>query len=306
MPVIDLNSLLIFAKVVEVSSFSEAARRLQMPLSTVSRRVADLEDQLGVRLLERSTRLLRLTEIGNELYGHARRTLELRDAVDNIVTNKMNEVAGVLRISAPPSMAEEFLTPLVCAFQSSYPNVRVQIVITERHLDHIADEIDLAFRVGALKDSSLVARTLLTYRHRLLASPAYLEEFGHPTKPAELAGHRLITFSCNGGPDRTWTFAHASGTEEQALSFPPYLSMNDFVGVAAALTRQAGIGELPPVVLPELVADGRLVEVMPEWRFAPINLSLIHLSNRHMSRPVRVFKEFATQMVPSMFPSLPT
>lgn len=301
---IDLNSLLIFAKVVEVSSFSEAARRLQMPLSTVSRRIADLEDQLGVRLLERSTRLLRLTDIGNDLYGHARRTLELRDAVDSIVTNKMNDVSGVLRISAPPSMAEEFLTPLVCAFQASYPNVRVQIMISERRLDHIADEIDLAFRFGALKDSSLVACSMMSYRHRLLASPAYLKEFGTPEKPSDLSGHRLIAFSSVSAPECLWTFVHESGKEEEALSFPPYLSVNDFVGVAGALTRNAGIGELPPVVRPELVERGDLVEVMPGWRFVPDTLSLIHLSNRHMSRPVRLFKEFATQMVPAMFPAL--
>jgi DNA-binding transcriptional LysR family regulator len=98
---------------------------------------------------------------------------------------------------------------------------------------------------------------------------------------------------------------HESGAEEETLSFPPYLSVNDFVGVAGALTRHAGIGELPPVVRPELVERGELVEVMPAWRFVPATLSLIHLGNRHMSRPVRLFKEFATQMVPTMFPALP-
>jgi DNA-binding transcriptional LysR family regulator len=303
--VTDLNSLLVFAKVVEVNSFSEAAKRLKMPLSTVSRRVADLEDQLGVRLLERSTRLLRLTDIGSDLYIHARQTLDLCDAVDNIVFNKTNAVSGVLRISAPPSMTDSFITPLVCAFQASYPNLRVQILISERQLDQIANEIDIAFRVGILKDSSLVARTLLTYRHQLLASPDYLREFGTPTRPSDLKGHRLIAFACESASKVQWTFTHVSGTQQEAVIFPPHLSLNDFAGLAMVLTHHAGIGEVPPLVLPKLVRDGSLVEVMPDWRLTSHNLSLIHLGNRHMSRPVRVFKEFATQMVPSMFPLLP-
>jgi DNA-binding transcriptional LysR family regulator len=131
--------------VVEAKSFSEAARRLKMPLASVSRRVADLEDQLGVRLLERSTRSLRLTDIGTEVLEHAQRSLEVCEAVDNIVSNHQASVAGLLRLSAPPNVSESLLSPLVSAFQASYPGVRVQALITERHVDHIADGIDLAF-----------------------------------------------------------------------------------------------------------------------------------------------------------------
>ncbi|MEA3099862.1 LysR family transcriptional regulator, partial [Caballeronia mineralivorans] len=165
----DLNSLVIFAKVVEVKSFSEAARRLNIPISTVSRRIADLEDQLGVRLLERSTRNLRLTEVGSEVLEHAQRSVEISDAVDNVVSNQLSSVSGVLRLSAPPSISDSLLAPLVGAFQASYPNVRVQIFVTDRFVDHIAEGVDLVFRIGALKDSSLVARKLLSYRQQLVA-----------------------------------------------------------------------------------------------------------------------------------------
>ena len=154
----DLNSLVVFAKVVEASSFSEAARRLKMPVSTVSRRIAELEDQLGVRLLERSTRSLRLTELGAEVLEHAARSAELSEAVESIVSNRLSDVVGTLRLSAPPSIADTLLTPLVTAFQASYPNVRIQILVTDRFVDHIAEGVDLAFRFGALRDSSLVAR----------------------------------------------------------------------------------------------------------------------------------------------------
>src|ERR1700693_2465506 len=190
----DLNSLMIFAKVVEAKGFSEAARRLKMPTSTVSRRIADLENQLGVRLLERSTRSLRLTDVGSEVLEHAQHSAELSEAVDNIASNHLSNVSGELRLSAPPSISDSLLAPLVGAFQASYPNVRVQVFITDRIVDQIAEGVDLAFRVGALKDSTLVARRLLTYRHQVVASPAYLKTCKLPKTPRDLLKHRLLAF----------------------------------------------------------------------------------------------------------------
>src|SRR5215472_684227 len=154
-PIPDLNALVVFAKVVEANSFSEAARRLQIPVSTVSRRIAELEDELGVRLLDRSTRNLRLTEFGAEVLEQAIRSAELSDAVDNIVSNRLAKVSGTLRLSSPPTISDTLLTPIVTAFQAAYPDLRVQIFVTDRHIDHIAEGIDLAFRLGALRDSSL-------------------------------------------------------------------------------------------------------------------------------------------------------
>ena len=176
----DLDALIIFAKVAESNSFSEAARRLQMPVSTVSRRIGELEDQLGVRLLERSTRKLRVTDIGADILAHAQRGAEISEAVDNLVSDQLASVSGLLRLSAPPSISDTLLAPLVGAFQARYPNVRVQVLVTDRIVDHIAEGVDMVFRLGVLKDSALVARKILTYRHQLLASPAYLERFAPP------------------------------------------------------------------------------------------------------------------------------
>jgi len=301
----DLNALLVFAKVVEANSFSEAARRLKMPISTVSRRVAELEDELGVRLLERSTRHLRLTELGTEVLEHAIRSAELSDAVENIVSNRLTSVSGTLRLSSPPSISETLLSPLVTAFQASYPNVRVHILVTERHVDHIAEGVDLVFRRRGLKDSSLIARKILNYRHQLVASPEYLKSNEAPRQPQDLLNHRLLTFSY-WRPESSWTLVHTNGRDRETVTFQPALAMNDFAGLVPALLAGAGIGELPPIVQPDLVRKGQLVEVMPEWRFPTLEFSLVHLGNRHISKPCRLFKEFATQMVPKLFPDLPT
>jgi DNA-binding transcriptional LysR family regulator len=301
----DLNALIIFAKVVEAKSFSEAARRLGMPISTVSRRVAELEDQLGVRLLDRSTRNLRLTDLGTEVLEQATRSVEINDAVESIVSNQLTNVIGTLRLSAPPNISDTLLTPLVTAFQASYPNVRVHILIAERFVDHIADGVDIVFRLGALKDSSLVARRILTYRHQLVASPDYLKGREAPERPQDLLRHRLLSFSY-GRPEASWTFVHVNGKDQETLTFQPHLTMNDFAGLTPALLAGGGIGDLPPVVQPDLVRDGRLVEVMSDWRFRTLDLSLVHLGNRHMPKALRVFKDFAVQMTPTLFPNLPT
>ncbi len=300
----DLNTLVLFAKVVEANSFSEAARRLHMPVSTVSRRIAELEDQLGVRLLERSTRKLRLTDTGADLLEQAQRSAELNDVVESVVSSRLSEVSGTLRLSAPPNIADTLLVPLVGAFQAAYPKVRVFVFVTQRMVDPIAEGIDLMLRVGELRDSSMVARRLLRYRRQLVSSPAYLDRAGHPQHPRDLLDHRLIAFSL-GTPQRSWSLKRAGDDQPFVLSFTPHLAMNDYAGVAGALLAAGGIGDLPPVVRGDLLRKGELVEVLPDWRFATEDLSIVHLGNRQVSRPVRLFKEFAVRMAPELFPVLP-
>jgi DNA-binding transcriptional LysR family regulator len=144
----------------------------------------------------------------------------------------------------------------------------------------------------------------LTYRHQLVASPNYLKNCKSPETPRDLLSHRLIAFSY-WRPESRWTFVHVNGRDEETLTFQPHLSMNDFAGLTPALIAGGGIGDLPPVVQPELMRDGRLVEVMPKWRFRTQDLSLVHLGNRNMPRAVRLFKEFAGRMAPTLFQNLP-
>lgn len=299
---VDLNALSIFARVAEMLSFSEAARGLGMPVSTVSRKIADLEDRLGVRLLERSTRHLRLTEIGTEVLREAQRTAEVGEAVGAIVSNRLAAIKGSLSLSAPPSIADSLLAPLLSRFQAVYPDVIARVMVTDRFVDHILEGIDVALRVGVLRDSALVAKPLLTYRHQLLASPDYLARTKTPKHPKDLHVHRLLTFG-HAASGQRWAFRR--GDETTTITIQPVLAMNDYAGLAGALAAGAGIGELPPIVKRDLLASGKLVEVMPGWRLRTETLSMVHLSARHIARPLRAFIDFAAQHVPVLFPNLP-
>ncbi len=298
----DLNTLVVFAKVVSMGSFSAAAKRLKMPVSTVSRRIAELENQLGVRLLERSTRKLRLTDIGAEVLEQAQKSAKISETVDSIVTNQLTEVTGNLRLSAPPNISASVIVPIVSAFQTIHPNVRVQVFVTDRIVDHISEGIDIAFRFGNLKNSALIARPVLHYRHQLVATPSYLEQHPILRHPTELLDHKLLAFSSSMG-ETSWEFTR--NNEVCSVDFVPHLSMNDFSGLIAATLQDKGIAVIPPIVAPDMMRDGKLIELIPDWKLRSFDMSLIFLGNRHTSKAVRIFKEFAIQMLPKMFPDLP-
>jgi DNA-binding transcriptional LysR family regulator len=300
----DLNALTIFAKVVEERSFSGAALRLRMPISTVSRRVAELEEQLGVRLLERSTRSLRLTDVGTEVFEQALHSAELCGAVDSLISNSVSKVSGTLRLCSPPSISDSLIVPVVSAFQNSYPAVRVQVRITERIVDTIPEDIDIAFKVGGRLDPNLQVHKVLAYRHQVVASPAYLAGRQHPSSPRDLLNHRLFAFSF-WRPDYTWTFVHADRQRRETIDFEPSIAMNDYAALAGALLAGDGIGELPPIVQPELLRKGLLVEVMPDWHLPLFDLALVHHPRGYIPRQIGLFTDFASQMVPKLFPALP-
>ena len=298
----NLDALVVFAKVAEAGSLSQAAVKLEMPLSTVSRKLMALEGQLGIRLIERTNRTLRLTEVGAEILEQAKQAADIDDAIRSIASNRVADVRGRLRLSAPPSISESLLIPLISAFQSKYPEARVDVLVTDRFVDHVAEGVDLTFRVGALKDSRLVARPILRYRHVLMASPDYIAKTKPPEHPGELVEHPLLAFSFWAAKN-SWTFV--KGGQQEVVTFEPTLSMNDYSGIASAIAAGGGIGELPPIVSPNAIRDGKLVEVMPDWQFRPFDLSLVHVSNRNVSRVVRVFIEFAALFAPKLFRGLP-
>jgi len=298
---IDKNAMALYVKVVENNSFSRAARREGVPVSTVSRKISELERALGARLLERSTRKLRMTEIGQDYYERCRRGLEEFETANLMVTDQQAEVSGRLRLSAPPSISDVIIIPLIKAFQVLYPKAIVNCLVTDRYVSHIEDGIDLSLRVGDLKDSSLVARRLLRYRSVLVASPAYLDKAGAPNHPSELALHALVAFS-SWEPTVTWVLEKLG--EAHKISVQPRIAINDYTGVQSAVIDGLGISEIPSIICGQNLIDGSLVEVMPDWRFAPTTLSVIYPSNRNVSRLVRLFKDFCAENIEALVPYL--
>jgi DNA-binding transcriptional LysR family regulator len=297
---IDKNAMALFVKVVENNSFSKAAQREGVPTSTVSRKIMDLEKALDARLLERSTRKLRLTEIGQDYYERCRRGVEEFEAANLLITDQQREVSGRLRISVPPSLSEIIIIPLIEAFQKDYPKVIVQCLVTDRHVDHFSDGVDLSLRVGELGDSSLVARRLLRYRSVLVASPDYLKKAGTPKHPTELPLHGLVAFS---RWDTSIRWELKKGEDTEKVEVHPKIAINDYAGIQRAVTDGLGISEIPSLVCGAALKGGRLVEVMPEWQFAPTTISAIYPSNRNLSRVVRLFRDFSVERFPGLAPN---
>lgn len=300
----DLNALMIFAKVVEAKSFSEAARRLAMPVSTVSRRVADLEEEFGTRLLVRSTRSVRLTESGTKVIQQARSLAEINDALDRVKADRRAERSETLRLSAPPSISDTVLAPLVTAFQLAFPDIGVKVFISGRIGDAFAEGVDLEVKIGPRRDTELVRQPLISYRHQIVASPDYLRGAKPVLAPRDLLGHPLLAFAFP-SIESTWTLTEISGCGKETLRFRPQLAIGDYAGLTSIMLAGGGIGDLPPVVQPDLMRDGRLVEVLPAWTLPVFDLSLVHPPTRTPSQPMRAFKDFAASMVPKLFPDLP-
>jgi len=301
-PMVDLNAMALFVKVVECNSFSEASARTGVAVSTVSRRVSQLEEELGIRLLERSTRQLRLTFLGQDYYEYCRRAIEELAAANLMISKRQEDISGILRLSVPPSLEKCLVLPLVSQFQARYPKARVKIWVTDRKLNFIEDGVDLALRVGSLEDSSLIARQLIEYRHVLLAAPSYLEKFSSPQSPQELRDHRLICYG-DWFNESTWTFTQKNKCEQILVEHA--LSMNDFHGIQLAIEAGLGISELPSIMCQQELKLGKLVEVLPQWQFgyshnSQLPLSAVYPSNRNLSRLVSTFKDFCIDNIESI------
>ncbi len=288
---VDKNAVVLFVKVVESGSFSKAATREGVPVSTVSRKVAALERDLGVRLLERSTRQLRLTQIGQDYFESCQRGVMEFEAAAALVTDRYKEISGRLRISIPPSMSDIVILPLITAFQELYPNVAVSCLVTERYVDHIADGVDLSLRVGEPKDSSLIATTVSTHRPRLISTPHYLNSIVNIIHPNDVLAHVVVAFSRWGKPVQ-WTLL--CNHESISIQPEPRLVINDYAGVVKGILDGFGISEVPSFICQPGLTDGRLIEVLPNWAFSATKVSAIFPS-RYLSPLVRSFRDFCIQ-----------
>lgn len=288
----DLNDVLVFTRVADLGSFTAAAQRLSLPKSSVSARVARLEARLGARLLERSTRKLRLTAVGARYHEHARRViLELEQAAA-AVEQFRSEPSGTLRVSASIVMGQVLLRPVVTEFLVLHPSVQVIVELSNRRVDLLEEGFDLAVRAGTLPDSGLVARRLGNAGARLFASPAYLRRRGSPRRPADLTQHDLL----EGSPTLStagWTLRHdGSGAVEQ-VSARFRLVANDAVLLQAAALEGLGIASLPVFAAQDELAAGRLKPVLPEWSTRHLDIHAVFPSHKSLSPALRAFVDLA-------------
>lgn len=294
----DLNNLAIFVGVADAGSFSEAARRMDMPVSTVSRRLADLETELGARLLERSTRNVELTATGAEVLERCRLGLEAFEDVQQLVScTKKSEVSGTLRLSAPPTASASLMSPLISGFRASYPKVEVNVMVTERMVDPVSEGIDIAIRVGKQNGAALSSKPLVKYRHMLLASPGYVARHGEPTGPEDLENHRLAVFA-PWHAEPVWTLKNKGKSKKVRVT--PIVAANDYHLITSLALRGDAIVEVPPIACAGHLRTGMLVEVMKPWAFTQTTLSLVHLNRQNMPRLVRLFIDFASGHVPTL------
>lgn len=285
-----VGAMITFARVVETNSFSEAARRLDMSKSAVSKQVARLEDRLGVRLLNRTTRRISATEVGLALYERCARIAQEVEAAELAVTRHQEVPRGQLKINAPVSFGHLQVAPALPEFLDTYPDLSIDLTLNDRFVDLVDEGFDLAIRVARLQDSSLIARRLAPARRATVASPAYLDRHGRPRAPADLGGHRLLAYSYLAGPQE-WRFTDSDGAT-QSIRLEARLLVNNGDAIRSACLAGGGIAVLPTFLIANDLAEGRLVRILPEHDHEFGGIYAIWPHSRHLSPKVRVFVDF--------------
>ena len=280
----DLNEIVVFAKVVEAGSFVGAARELSMPKSTVSRKVSELEERLGARLLQRTTRQLSLTDAGRAYYRHAARVLLELGEAERAVTRMQEVPRGLLRVTTPINVG--YLGQLFTTFLDQFPEVTLEMVCTQRVIDLVEEGFDVSVRIGRLADSSLIARYLGAEQSHLVASPAFLQKHAPPKQPADLAKLPVLAFGAVPDPT-TWQLVR--GEERAKVSVEPRFIVNDFDLVYRAVIDGIGIALVPGHVANDDLGKGRLVRVLPEWCTPLVQYHAVYPSTRHLSPKVKAF-----------------
>jgi DNA-binding transcriptional LysR family regulator len=281
-----LSGLLAFARTAELGSFIAAGRALGISASAVGKSVARLEQELGVRLLQRSTRRIGLTEEGRLFNERVRRILDDIDDAEAMLSRTRETPHGRLRVSTP-IVTYHLLLPVLSEFMARYPEIELDIDFNDRIVDVIEEGIDVAIRSGELPDSRLVARPLAPFRLLLCAAPSYLERHGTPRVPADLARHLGIRFRFpNSGKLQEWPFI-ADGTDPRSM-----LTCNNMEALKGATIAGLGIGCMPDFLVREALRDGRLCTVLDDHVDGRGQFRMLWPSNRHLSPKVRVFVDF--------------
>jgi DNA-binding transcriptional LysR family regulator len=292
----DLNDLNFFAAVVANGGFSAAARALALPKSRISRRVAALEAQLGVRLVERSTRRFNVTEVGQDVYRHARAALAEAEAIEDVAARLKAEPQGLVRISCPQG-ADRILARELPKLLQRHPRLRAQVIVSNRRVDLIEEAVDVAIRVREKldTDADLQVKIIGRARSMLVASPAFLDAHGRPERPADITSYPTLSQTERPGPDR-WTLIDAEGAEAVVVH-EPRLSASEFAILRQAAIEGLGIAFLPEYSCRDPLIDGQLERVLPAWGGSEGLLHLVFTSRRGLLPGVRAVIDFVADVL---------
>jgi DNA-binding transcriptional LysR family regulator len=286
---LDLQRIGSFLAVVRAGSFVAAANATGLSKAAVSRHVAELEEQLGVRLLHRTTRRLSLTDDGQRFHARAGELVAALEELEAETASRGGEAAGLLRINAPLTFGNLHLAPLWPRFIAANPKVSLDITLNDRVVDLVEEGYDLAIRITNLTDSRLVSRRLATTRIVLCASPGYLAAHGMPMHPQELAHHRLIAYSYWSGGD-VWPFTGSDG--EVTVRVKPRIHTNSGDTCRAAALEDQGIVLQPDFLVGSDLSRGTLVELMPGYRSLELGIHAVYASRKHLPMKTRRLVDF--------------
>ncbi|UTW02583.1 LysR family transcriptional regulator [Amphritea atlantica] len=294
-----MGAIPVFVAVVQYGGFSPAARFLGISKSAVSKRISQLEQQLGVKLLHRTTRKLSLTEAGEHYFEHAlKANLAARDAED-AVAQLQGEPQGRLRINTPMSFGRLHMAPMIPEFLKKYPKIRIELVMDDKVVDLVTGGFDIAIRGGALPDSSLVARRLAPLNSVLCASPEYLHREGQPQQLDDLLQHNCLSFSYSNDV-KEWSFS--KDNQRHSVVVSGSYQVNNSEALLEAVRQGLGIARLPTFVAGPDIRAGTLVALFPEYKMPAVEINAVLIERQYMPAKVRVFLDFALEYFGSETP----
>lgn len=278
-----------YVAVVDGGSFAAAADKLDISRAMVSKQIQKLEEHLGTRLMNRTTRRLSLTETGRAFYERSTQIMGDVEEAEQIAGQMTRRPQGVLRVAIPLSYGQHRLAAVIGHYTQAYPQVQLDISLSDRKVDLIDEGFDLAIRIGAMPQSDLIARKLGGVHSIVCAAPAYLASHGAPQTPADLAGHACLGYTLT-GTGAEWRLEGADGSVTVPISGPIRADNGDIIRLAAL--GGAGIVFQPQFIVDDDIAAGRLVRVLPEWQSAELGVYAVYPSRKHLSAKVRTFVDF--------------
>lgn len=281
-----------FAKVVDSGGFTAAARKLDLSRAMVSRLVQQLEDDLGTRLLNRTTRRLSLTEAGRAYHERCVVLLGEMAALDSSVSELSHEARGTLRVNAPVSFGAQHVAPFVAEFLQRHPQAAIELTLNDRFVNLVEEGYDVAIRIGQLVDSSLVARKLAPVRVCVCASPDYISTHGAPGQPSDLSRHNCLTYRYSAQGDE-WTFERTG--DRQSVRVRGNLDANSGEALLQAGLRGLGIALQPTFIAADALRRGDMVRLLPDWKIPDIAVYAVYPHRRHLTTKVRLFVDFLAE-----------